>query len=51
MNSFVISSARLVLFHVQLTWFAFIAFNTEEAAVKYLAKDTEEAVITQFDNS
>jgi hypothetical protein len=50
MNSFVISSPWLGLFPVQLTWFALFAFNTENAPVKYLAKDAEAAVIVQLDN-
>jgi hypothetical protein len=44
-NSFAISSSWLGLFPVQLVLFALIAFNTEEAPVKYLAKDTEAAAI------
>jgi hypothetical protein len=50
MNSFAISSAWLQLFRVQLTWFALIVFNTEEAPVKYSAQDTEAAVVAQLDN-
>jgi hypothetical protein len=50
-NSFVTSSTSLGLFPVQLTWFASIAFNTEEAAVKYLAKDIEAANIAPLDKS
>jgi hypothetical protein len=41
----------LGLFPVQLTWLALIAFNTEEAAVKYLAKDIEATDIADLDNS
>jgi hypothetical protein len=51
MNSFVISSSWLGLFSDQLPIFALITFNTEEETLKYLAKDTEAAVIAQLDNS
>jgi hypothetical protein len=51
MNSFVISSSWLDLFPVQLALLAFVAFNTEEAPVNYLAKDTEAAAIAKLDNS
>jgi hypothetical protein len=49
-NIFVFASSWLGLFPVQLTWLALIAFNTEEAPLKYLAKDTEAAAIAQLDN-
>jgi hypothetical protein len=51
MNSFVIPCSPLVLFRVQLALLALVAFNTEEAPVNYLAKDTEAATIAQLDNS
>jgi hypothetical protein len=50
MNSCVISSSWLGLFRIQLTLFAPVAFNTVKAPVKYLAKETEAAVIAQLDN-
>jgi hypothetical protein len=51
MNSFVVSCPCPGLFLVQLTLVALVASNTEEATVKYLAKDTEAVVIAQLDNS
>jgi hypothetical protein len=49
-NIVVISCACLGLFPVQLARLALIAMNTEEAPVKYLAQNTEAAVLTQLDN-
>jgi hypothetical protein len=37
------------LFPVQLMWFAFFAFNTEEASMEYSTKDAQAADIDQLD--